>query len=376
MEIKKIVNPGVLGIKTYVPGRSAEEVKKEYGLSKVIKLASNESATGVPEASIEALKAAASGLSVYPDPVSNNLRNKLSEVLGCGPDCITVSAGADGVIYDLAMALINEKDECLYPEITFPMYENVIKIMRGVPVVSKMKGYSIDLEDLLKRITPRTKLLFLTNPNNPTGDGLSGEEIKRFLKKVPSHVIVVLDEAYIEFAGPEADPGSVELFNEGMENLVILRTFSKIFGLAGIRIGYGIMHPELVKIIHTTRSPFPVSVAAQTMALAALNISGFRERVIEDVRNSREFYYARLKKLGLDYVPSHTNFVLIDTGYDCGKVFEGLLRKGIIVRPARGYGYPACIRVTFGTPEQNQAFFTAFEEVLEILKKEKEGGGL
>lgn len=367
MNIHNIANPGALQVKPYVPGRSSAEVMREYGLSEVIKLASNESALGVPDEAVQAMKKAAAGLSVYPDPVSTRLREKLAALHGCDPGCITVGNGADGVIYNLAMAVIGEGDECVYPETSFPMYENTVKIMRGVPVITKMDGFRIDLNAMLAAITDKTKILYLTNPNNPTGDALPAEEVQAFLKKAPPEVLVVVDEAYIQFADPEVDPDSVGLFNGGMDNLVILRTFSKIYGLAGIRVGYGIAHPDLVNLIHSIKPPFAVSGAAEAMALAALECDDFRRRVVEDTRSSRDYYYRRLKEMNLDYVPSHTNFVLVDTGHDAKDVAERLMRKGVIVRPASGYGLPTSIRITFGTKEQNETFFRAFEDVLEEL---------
>jgi len=368
LNINSIANPGALKVKPYVPGRTSAEVMREYGLSEVIKLASNESALGVPPEALEALEEAAAGLSVYPDPVSTRLREKLADLHKCEPGCITVGNGADSIIFNLAMAVIAEGDECVYPKTSFPMYENTVKIMRGVPVITEMDGFRVDLDAMLKAITEKTKIIYLTNPNNPTGDALPAEEIRAFLKKVPPEVLVVVDEAYIQFADPQVDPDSVGMFNEGMDNLVILRTFSKIYGLAGIRVGYAVAHTDLVKLIHSIKPPFAVSGAAEAMALAALECNDFRRRVMEDARSSREYYYRRLENMNLAYVPSHTNFVLLDTGHDAQKVVEALMRKGVIVRPATGYGLPTSIRVTFGTQEQNETFFRAFEAVFEELE--------
>ena len=372
MDIRKLANPGALKIKPYVPGRLIEEVKKEYGLTEVIKLASNESALGVPEKAIQALKDSAEGLYVYPDPVSAALCKKLGELHGIDSACITVANGADGVIYELAMAVVGPGDECIYPETTFPMYESSVKIMNGEPVISGMKGLRIDLDDILEKITARTKIIYLTNPNNPTGDAIPAYELTAFLKKVPPHILVVLDEAYIQFAEPGIDPDSVGLFKDGMENLIILRTFSKIYGLAGIRVGYGIAHPDLINLIHTVKPPFPLSVSAQAMAMAALECGDFYSAVIADVKKSRKLYYEKLDAMGLEYVKSHTNFVLLDTGRDAKEVCDALMARGIIVRPATGYGLPTSIRVTFGTPEQNLAFFAAFEEIM--AESETDGG--
>ena len=370
MDIRKIANPGALKIHPYVPGRSTDEVKKEYGLKHVIKLASNESALGVPPQAIQALLDSAEGLCVYPDPVSTELCEKLGRILGVDADCLTVSNGADGVIYELGMAVIGPGDECIYPEITFPMYESSVKIQNGIPVISAMKDMRIDLDDILTKITGKTKIIYITNPNNPTGDVFPPDELIAFLKKVPSHILVVVDEAYIQFVDQGLDPDSIGLFKGGMENLIILRTFSKIYGLAGIRVGYGIAHPDLIRLIKTVKPPFPLSVSAQAMALAALDCTDFFQAVVEDTRKSRALFYSKLDGMGLPYVKSYTNFILIDTGWECKKVAEMLMARGIIIRPAAGYGLPTSIRVTFGTAEQNAVFFAAFEAVLDELTGE------
>ncbi len=368
MDIKKIANPGALTVKPYVAGKSAADVMRQYNLTDVIKLASNESANGTPPEAIEALKRAVESIHVYPDPVSSALRERLGRSLGCPADCITVATGADGLLYEIANAVVNEGDECVIPAITFPIYDMVVRIMRGKPVVSRMDGYRIDLTDILAKLTPSTKMIFLTNPNNPTGGALPAADILEFLRSVPNDILVVIDEAYIEFAEPDTDPGSIGLLMGGMDNLVILRTFSKLFGLAGIRVGYGVAQKELIDLIHSIKPAFPVSSLAQAMALAALDADDFREVVIRDVKASRGYFARELETMGLEYVPSHTNFILIDAGIDSGVLFEKLCSRGVIVRPGGGYGLPTCIRVTFGTPEQNRRFFSAFREVMAELK--------
>ncbi len=366
-----MANPGALTVTPYVAGRSAADVRQKYNLRDVIKLASNESACGTPLEAIEALKRAADSVYVYPDPVSSALREKIGKRNGCPADCVTVATGADGAIYEIAMALIKDGDECVIPAVTFPIYDTVVRIMRGRPVSSAMKGFRIDLEDILGKITPMTKMIFLTNPNNPTGDAVPGSEITSFLKRVPNNIAVVLDEAYIEFAEQETDPGSVGLLMGGMDNLIILRTFSKVFGLAGIRVGYAIAQKGLVDLIHAIKPAFPVSSVGQAMSLAALDADDFMQGVIRDVRESRAFFYRELDRMGLGYVRSHTNFVLIETGVDSNILFEKLCQRGVIVRPGGGYGLPLTIRVTFGTPEQNRAFFSALEGALREMGRDR-----
>lgn len=367
MDIQKFGNPGALRTDVYVPGKSTQEVKRELGLTDVIKLASNEAVHGASKEAIEGYIALTDELHVYPDSVSRDLRAKLSERLGCSADNITVSNGADGVIYNLGMAVIGEGDEAIIPEVTFPMYEKIVKIMRGSIVYSGMDGFRISLDSIEKAITPKTKIIFLCNPSNPTGDAQKKDEMIAFLKRVPKDIMVVIDEAYIDFAEPDRRPGTVELFNQGMDNLFILRSFSKIYGLAGCRVGYGIGHKDLITLIHQIKPPFNVSLVGERVALAALNEKGREEKTLKEMREARNYFYKELDAMGLSYVESHTNFVLIDTGLDAKEVFQNILRKGIIVRPTTGFGLKTCIRVTIGKEEENRAFMKVLKETMQEL---------
>ncbi len=367
MDINKIANPGALGTSPYVPGKSTKEVKEELGLEKVIKMASNESAEGPSQLAKEALHSLEDELHIYPDAVSRDLREALSQRLGCDTEEITVSNGADGVIYNLGMAMIGDGDEIVIPEVTFPLYATITKIMRGTVVSTPMDGYRFDLDAMEKAITDKTKMVCLVNPNNPTGDALERDRLIELLKRIPKDVLIVIDEAYIDFVSPEKRLGSVELFKEGMDNLFILRTFSKIYGLAGCRVGYGIGDREIISLIHRIKPPFNVSLVGERVALAALGEEGRAERTVEAMNKEKAYYYGELETMGLTYVESHTNFILIDTGRDAKTVFQKLMNKGFIVRPATGFGLTTCIRVTLGKHEENSAFMQAFKEIMENL---------
>lgn len=367
MDIKGLANSGALGTRDYVPGKSKKEVERELNLTDTVKMASNENPHGPSERAREAVTGTLDQIHVYPDPTSYELRLKLAAIHGIGADEITVGNGADGVIYNLGMAVIDQDDELLIPEITFPVYETITRIMRGRPVVTRMEGLRIDLQDLAAKISDRTKAIFLCNPNNPTGDILPLETLSEFLKRVPPRVLLVLDEAYIDFARPEARPDSIAVFKQGMENLVILRTLSKIYGLAGVRLGYGIGSSSLMRLIGRVKPPFDVSLVAETAGLAALEDREFITRTLKDAATEKEFFYRELDSLGLSYVPSHTNFILIETGCDAAVLSRRLLERGLIVRPATGYGLPTSIRVTLGLHEENLRFFSAFREVLSQL---------
>jgi histidinol-phosphate aminotransferase len=367
MDIESLANSGALTTKDYVPGKSKKEVERELNLKDTVKMASNENPHGASPAARQAITRTLDQVHLYPDPTSYELRLKLAALHGIDAGQVTVGNGADGVIYNLGMAVIEQGDELLIPRITFPVYETITRIMRGRPVFTRMDGLRIDLRDLAARITSRTKAVFLCNPNNPTGDILPRRELGEFLESVPPRVLVILDEAYIDFAEPEARPDSLALFRQGMENLVILRTLSKVYGLAGLRLGYGIAGSSLVRLIARVKPPFDVSLVAENAGLAALEDREFVESTVRDAAAEKRYFYRELEALKMSCVPSHTNFILIDTGRDAAVLSRRLLERGLIVRPAAGYGLPACIRVTLGLHAENLRFFRAFREVLAEL---------
>ena len=357
-------NPGVLGAKKYVPGKSVKDAVAELGLKDVVKMASNENPFGSSPRSRAALADLGGELHVYPDAMNEELRGRLSEKLDVPKDMLTIGNGADGVIYNLGMAVLDQGDETLIPRISYPIYESIIRVMRSTITYTGMKGLRIDLEDLARCISPKTKAVFLCNPNNPTGDALPREQLLAFLKKLPATVLVVLDEAYIDFADPELRPGAVALIKGGMRNLFVLRTFSKLYGLAGVRVGYGIGDPAVIELIHRIKPPFGVSAIAERLALAALEDSQFARKTLEDCTREKRFFYAELARLGLDYVPSHTNFVLVDSKRDCLEVFQRLMTRGLLVRPAKQYGLPTSVRITVGRHEDNARLFGELPDVL------------
>jgi histidinol-phosphate aminotransferase len=281
MNLSRIANRGTSAIKKYVPGKSVKEAQAELGITRMIKLASNENAFGASPGSIRSIRQMADQIHVYPDSQSREVRSRLAEHLGVQAGQITTGNGVDGVIYNLGMAVIDQGDEIIFPRITFPIYETISRVMRGVPVYSEMKDLSIDLRDIEGKISDRTKVIFLCNPNNPTGDALPPAEVNAFLKGVPDRVLVVLDEAYVDFTEPGARLDSVGLFRAGMSNLFILRSFSKIYGLAGLRFGYGIGDAELVSLINLIKPPFDVSILAEQAAVAALGDQEFVRQTVE-----------------------------------------------------------------------------------------------
>jgi histidinol-phosphate aminotransferase len=360
-------NPGALSARKYVPGKSVREAMAELGLKEVIKMASNENPFGSSARARAALPELAAELHVYPDALNEALRGALAGKLDVPREMLTIGNGADGVIYNLGMAVLDQDDEALIPRISYPIYESIIRVMRATVTFTAMKGLRIDLEDLARRVTPRTKALFLCNPNNPTGDALPRAEVLAFLRSLPPTVLAVLDEAYIDFADPECRPGAVALVKGGMRNLFVLRTFSKLYGLAGVRVGYGVGDPQIVELIHRIKPPFGVSTIAERLALAALEDAQFAWKTLEDCAREKRYFSAELGRLGLDFVPSHTNFVLADTRRDCQEVFRRLMARGFIVRPAVQYGLPTWVRITIGQHKENVRLFRALPEVLAEL---------
>jgi histidinol-phosphate aminotransferase len=374
-EGQRFANPGVLGARKYVPGKSVKEAMRELGLAELIKMASNENPFGSSPRAQAALREAAGELHVYPDAGSEELRARLAAGLQVASDALTIGNGADGVIYNLGMACLDNGDEVLIPQTSYPIYETIVRVMRGTIITTGMKGLRIDLGDLARRVTPKTKAVFLCNPNNPTGDALPAQELRAFLKELPESVLAVLDEAYIDFAEPDFRPDSVSLLRNGMQNLFILRTFSKLYGLAGVRVGYGIGDPAIISLIHRIKPPFAVSSLAESLALAALDDEQFARRTVEDCAREKRYFYSELTALGLSYVYSHTNFVLVDTARDCAEMFRRLLAKGVIVRPAKQYGLPTSVRITVGRHPQNLRLFQALGEVLSEVPPGQAGAG-
>jgi histidinol-phosphate aminotransferase len=367
MDVERMMNSGLKGIKPYVGGKPKDEVAKRYGVSDPLKMNSNENPLGVSPRALDAASGALAGSNVYPESTARVVREALAQRLGVGLEAIIVGNGADEIIYYAAMAFTNDGDEVVIPRVTFPIYEIAFRIMRAAVVTSDMRGMAIDLEDLSARVSPRTKAVVVCNPNNPTGHVLGGEEVRRFVQRVPRNVLILMDEAYGDFADREEFPDTLSMFRDGFRNLFIIRTLSKAYGMAGFRVGYGVADEAVVSVMNRIKLPFNVTLVSQHAAVGALSDEGFLKTTVEGTYAGRERICGSLDEMGLSYVESGTNFVLIDTGKDADAVTEGLMRRGVIVRSAKMYGAPASIRVTVGTADQNERFLRALGEVLAEL---------
>ncbi len=364
MDVERLMNTGLRSISPYVGGKPADEVSREYGVSDPVKMNSNENPIGVSPKALHAAARILPGANIYPEGSNRVLREAIGERLGVDPECVIVGNGADEVIYYMAMAFTNDGDEVIIPSLTFPIYEIAFKMMRASIVASEMDGFRINLDALLSHVTGRTKMIVLCNPNNPTGHALGKDAVSAFVRQVPESVVVLMDEAYMEFADQEDFPDSIGMWKHGRENLFVVRTLSKAFGLAGFRVGFGIGRKEMVSLMNRIKLPFNISIVSQHAAAGALEDKQFLEETLESTRRGREMIYRALDTLGISYVRSSTNFILIDTGIDGDLMAERLMKRGVIVRSAKNYGTPTCIRVTVGTEKQNTRFITELTHVL------------
>ncbi len=358
---------GLDALRPYVPGKPIEEVQREYGLSDVIKLASNENPIGASPKVLAALAAALPRLNYYPDAQAYRLAHAIAARFAVGPDMVRIGNGADGLIRELCVAYLDEGDEALTSEGSFPVYDISVAVMRARMVKTPLRDLTFDLPAMAAAITERTKLIFVCNPNNPTGTYVGAAAVAAFMNSVPDRTLVVFDEAYYEFAtdGSAPDyPDTLRYVHAGRQNVVVLRTFSKAHGIAGIRLGYGFGQPAVLAPLRASGESFPVNLLAQVAGEAALQDDEFVAESVETNRAGRAYLYREFRRLGLSYPPSHTNFIMVHVGPQATHVFQELLKLGVIVRPCAAYYMPEYLRITIGTPEQNTRLIAGLEKIL------------
>ena len=354
-------------ITPYVPGKPVEEVERELGISGVIKMASNENPLGPSPKGINALKAYLTRLNFYPDGNCFYLKKDLSARLGLDPSQITFGNGADELITLAGTAYLDPGDEVVVADPSFSEYDFCARLMNAEVVKVPLKQYRHDLNAMLEAVTEKTRIVFICNPNNPTGTVVFRQEMESFLEKVPSHVLVVMDEAYYEYVTHRDYPQSLDWVKQGF-NMLTLRTFSKIYGLAGLRIGYGVGPEKVITDLNTVREPFNVNAAAQVAARAALLDEEYVREVQQVNEQGKRYLYGELERLGLFYVPTEANFIFVNTGVDSRDLFQSLLRQGVIVRTGDIFGHSRFIRLSIGTEEQNRRFVEALETSLAELR--------
>jgi histidinol-phosphate aminotransferase len=362
----KIAFPDKLkAIKPYVPGKPIEEVQREYGIENSIKLASNENPFGPSPRAVAAIQQVLGDLHRYPDAGGYELTHAIAEKHRIEPANIVLGNGSDNIIALLAAVLLNPADEVILPQPSFLFYEISIRGTGALPIWVPLKSFKTDLAGMIHKINPKTRMIFLNVPHNPTGTIIAGSDFESFIAEIPSHIVVVLDEAYIEFITDSNCLNSLDYLKTD-KAVVGMRTFSKAFGLAGLRVGYGVMPVILAELLHRVRQPFNVNSLAQVAAAAALGDTAFLKRTLNLVREELKFIYAALDKLGMPYIRSQANFLMIEIAKEqtADEISDKLLRQGVIVRSLTAYGYPQHIRVTVGKHEENMRFLEALERVI------------
>ena len=353
-------------LRVYEPGKPIEEVARELGfddVADILKVASNENELGPSPLALKALQDAVTVMHRHPDGGAFYLKRKLAEKLDIAPENLLFGCGSNELIVFLCHVFLQPGTQLIMGEEAFAVYFLAAAMYRGEVVRIPMPAHVHDLDAMLAAITPDTRLLAVCNPNNPTGTMVSPEAIETFIEDLPDHVVAIFDEAYVEVMPEAMRPGVIRHVQEGRENIIVLRTFSKAYGLAGLRIGYGIAHPALIGLLNKVRQPFNVNAMAQAAAMAALDDVAHLAKTREMVAEGIVFFALELPKLGCEVVPSGANFVLVKTGRG-REIFLELQKRKVIVRPMDAYGLPEYIRITIGTPEQNRTVLKALKEVM------------
>jgi histidinol-phosphate aminotransferase len=362
------INPFLKTLPVYQPGRPIEEVARELNLpaDSIIKVASNENPFGPSPLAVAAMQQALSGVNLYPDGNAFYLKQKLAAKLGVETANLILGNGSNEIIEFVAHALLAPGDDAVVSQFCFAIYPIVAKMFGTNVVTVPAKNHGHDLSAMLRAITPRTKIIFVANPNNPTGTLVPREEVVQFVNEVPDDVLLVMDEAYIEFLDDAVD--LVPLIRLGArKNLILMRTFSKIYGLAGLRIGYGIANAELASALEKIRQPFNINLLAQTAALAALDDGEHVRKTRQNNSGGLQFFEKAFRELKLEFVPSFANFILVRVG-EGQKVFDAMQRQGVIVRPMGGYQLPEWIRISIGTPQENGRTLNALKQALKLIR--------
>jgi len=363
--MKSIAKQWVTNLGRYETGKPIEEVARELGFDSaedIIKLASNENALGPSPLAVRAMKKAAPQMHRYPDSSAYYLRQALAEKLRVQPDQILIANGSNEIIEFIGHVFLDGKSEAVIADRAFAIFRLIIEMFEARPVIVPMRNFTHDLKAMRAAITPRTKVVFIANPNNPTGTMVKADELHAFMNSVPPHVIVALDEAYIELLSPEMQPDTLRYAREGRK-IIILRTFSKTYGLAGLRIGYAVAPAEGIELMAGVRQPFNVNDMALKAAIAAIKDDAFVARTREMVGKGLRFFETNFNRLGLEYIPSAANFMLLKVG-NGRRVFQELQKEQVIVRPMDGYNLPEYIRITIGKHAENKCLLKALQQVL------------
>jgi histidinol-phosphate aminotransferase len=360
---ESLANEHILGIAPYEPGKPVEELERELGIHDAIKLASNENPLAPSDRVQKAIIDALPTLNRYPDGSGYYLRQALARKHGVTADHIVLGNGSNELIELIVRTFLRPGDEAVVPHPSFVVYPMIVQAAGGIRVMVMLRDYRIDLEAMARAITPMTKIVFVANPNNPTATIVTGDEVSHFMSKVPERTIVVFDEAYTEFAQGPDFPDTLEHISQGRK-VMVLRTFSKAASLAGLRIGYGVADPDAVALMNRIRQPFNVNSLGQVAALAALEDESHTLECVRMIEAGRHYLYDEFNAIGVKYVPSRANFILVDIGRSASDVYQRLLKEGVIVRPLTSFGMESALRITVGTPQENRRLIKALRKVL------------
>jgi histidinol-phosphate aminotransferase len=365
--VKLKVAPNINKLVPYPPGKPIEELEREYGITGSIKMASNENAWGPSPKAIAAIQEAMQNLHRYPDGSCYYLAQSLAEKLGVSPDELVFGNGSNEIIGLLIAAFLEPGEEVITSQPTFLMYQKLVQVQGGVnKVVQLTEDMHHDLGGILGAVTPGTRMIFLDNPNNPTGTIINRDAFASFMEQLPDDIVVVLDEAYVDFVDQELRIDVLGYIKEG-KPVAALRTFSKAYGLSGLRLGYGIMNAEMSGYLNRVRQPFNVNSLAQAGGIAALSDDEHYQMTLDKSREGIAWLSKEVEKLGCRPMETHTNFFLIDVKGDGKALYEKMLHQGVIVRPMQAYGYPNYIRITVGRDEENKRFVNALGQSLKEL---------
>ena len=358
-----LVKENIRRLKPYSPGKPIEEVEREFGVKDIVKMASNENPLGPSPKALAAMREALNKVALYPEGSCFYLKKALAAHWGVRENELIVGNGSDELIHYIGVTFLSEGDEVIQADPSFVRYEAAAVLNDCDCIMVPLRDFTHDLEAMADRITDRTRLIFVANPNNPTGTAVTQRDVERFMAGLPERVIAVFDEAYYEYVESPDFPEMLSYIREGA-NVIVLRTFSKIYGLAGLRVGYGIARSEIIQCLNQVREPFNVNSVAQAGALASLQDPGQVERSRRVNSEGKRFLYREFEAMGLPYVPTEANFVFLDIKRDCRPVFTELLKRGVIVRTGDIFGLPTFFRVTIGTEADNRRFVQTLREVL------------
>lgn len=361
--MKKLVPDYIQNATLYPPGIPLEEVKRKLGLDDIVKLNSNENSLGPSPKAVKAIREAAAQVYLYPDNSAFYLKQKLAEKYDVLPEQIILGNGSNELVQFILMTFLLPGEEVITCSPTFLLYGIMGRVMGGKVKEVALKNYCFDLKAVLAEITDNTKLVFISNPNNPTGTIVSAEDYQNFMARIPDDVIVVMDEAYYEYVTDKDCPDSIGYVRSN-KNVIVLRTFSKAYGLAGLRVGYAFAPERLVDQMEKVREPFNSNSLAQKAALAVLDDEEHLRKTIENNRTGLTYFYEQLSNMNLDFISTQANFVSVKLGEDAGRICDRLMKEGVLVRNMESFKMPEYIRVTIGLPEENERFIKTLKKVL------------